>query len=74
MCSNVPSNDVTGGRQTGLGTPFINITFSGLLWGYQDELPCSSLNRPAGCAVPGELDIFNEEWEDDDDDSWGDFR
>jgi len=61
--------------KTGLGTPFINITFSGLLWGYQDELPCRSLNRPAGCEVPGEVDIFNEEWEDeDDDDSWGDFR
>merc|ERR1711892_490403 len=25
-------------KKTGLGTPFINVSFSGLLWGYHDEL------------------------------------
>ena len=31
--------------QVGRGTPFINVSFSGLLWGYKDELPCHSLAR-----------------------------
>ena len=49
----------------GLATPFINITFSGLLWGYEDELPCGSLARPDGCgAAEGEVDLFAN---DDDD-------
>ena len=52
---------------TGFGKPFINVSFSGLLWGYNDELPCFSLARPDGCPPPeGEIDIFAEE-----DDEWG---
>ena len=43
----------------GLATPFINISFSGLLWGYEDELPCSSMARPDGCGpAEGEVDLF----------------
>merc|ERR1712123_47745 len=57
-------------RKTGLGTPFINVSFSGLLWGYHDELPCLSLARPDGCGqAEGEVDLFaadgEDEWEDD---------
>ena len=36
---------------TGLNQPFINISFSGLLWGYNDELPCLAVgNPPKECA------------------------
>jgi len=52
---------------TGFGKPFINVSVSGLLWGYSDELPCFSDPRPAGCPTPeGEIDIFAEE-----DGGWG---
>ena len=52
--------------KTGRATPFINITFSGLLWGYEDELPCNSMGRPDGCGpAEGEVDLFAN---DDDDD------
>ena len=37
---------VTG---VGLNKPFINVTLSGLLWGYHDELPCAKLDRPSSC-------------------------
>jgi len=57
-------------KNTGLGTPFINISFSGLLWGYQDDLPCFNLPVPDGCTAPGEVDLFNND--DYDDDDWGD--
>ena len=33
-------------KNTGLGTPFINVSFTGFLWGYNDELPCISMSRP----------------------------
>merc|ERR1719318_1896397 len=56
-------------KKTGLGTPFINVSFSGLLWGYQDDLPCFNLPVPDGCSVD-EVDIFS----DDDDDDWDDFK
>merc|ERR1711892_1556908 len=57
-------------KMTGLGTPFINVSFSGLLWGYHDELPCLSLARPDGCGqAEGEVDLFaadgEDDWEDD---------
>ena len=35
--------------KNGLGTPFINVSFSGLLWGYEDELYCLELDVPKGC-------------------------
>jgi len=58
-------------KNTGLGTPFINISFTGLLWGYKDELPCMSHTRPVECGAPeGEIDIFaddsGDDWEDED--------
>ena len=59
-------------KRTGLGTPFINVSFSGLLWGYKDELPCVNHARPEHCPPPpGEEDIFADDG--DDDDGW-DFR
>ena len=46
----------------GLATPFINISFSGLLWGYNDELPCNSIGRPDGCGpAEGEVDLFADD-------------
>jgi len=54
--------------QTGLGTLFINVSVSGLLWGYHDELPCLNLVKPHMC--PDEIDDFSDdssEWGDDDD-------
>merc|ERR1711970_474918 len=50
-------------------TPFINVSFSGLLWGYHDELPCFKLPRPQECGLEeGTMDIFA----DSDDDEWSD--
>ena len=52
---------------TGHGKPFINVSVSGLLWGYKDDLPCHNLPRPNECPpAEGEIDIFAEE----DDDEW----
>ena len=46
----------------GRATPFINVSFSGLLWGYKDELPCNNLPRPDECGVAkGQLDLFDQE-------------
>jgi len=61
---------------TGLGKPFINVSFSGLLWGYNDELPCNSLPRPDECGPPpGQIDIFADGGDDEDeDDEWGDWK
>jgi len=33
----------------GRGTPFINVSFSGLLWGYADEMPCMKMTKPEEC-------------------------
>jgi len=60
--------------QVGRGTPFINVSFSGLLWGYNDELPCNSLTRPAECpAAPDEVDIFSQDSDGDDGDEEDDW-
>jgi len=54
-------------KSLGRGTPFINVSFSGLLWGYEDELPCNELVRPEKCGPPpGEVDIFAESEDEDD--------
>ena len=59
----------------GRGTPFINVSFSGLLWGYKDELPCNNLPRPDECGVArGQLDLFDQEDSEEEDDDWGDWR
>ena len=47
----------------GRGTPFVNVTFHGLLWGYDDELPCLKMDQPAGCA--SEDDPFGGDSDDD---------
>ena len=50
-------------QTTGLGTPFINVSFSGLLWGYNDELPCREHALPDECVVEedGEVDVFGKD-------------
>ena len=55
----------------GLGTPFINVSFSGLLWGYEDDLYCLDLNVPRGCNKGDSP--FGEDYEEDSDDDW-DFK
>ena len=35
--------------EVGSGEPFITVSFDGLLWGYEDELPCLPLDVPKGC-------------------------
>jgi len=61
-------------QTTGLGTPFINVSFSGLLWGYNDELPCREHALPDECVVEDKVKIFGDDddgnWDEDDD--WGD--
>ena len=42
-------------QHTGRATPFINVTISELLFGYEDELPCLKLDKPKECnryAIP----------------------
>ena len=60
--------------KNGLGTPFINVSFSGLLWGYNDELPCFTKSRPNECAAEDEdlEDLFPDDDEDYDEGEWGD--
>lgn len=60
--------------KSGRGTPFINVTFTELLWGYYDSMPCVNLNRPSDCPAPPEevtMDTgFDEDDSWDDDDDW----
>lgn len=64
-------------RDNGLNKPFIEVTFSGLLWGYEDELPCLKMDQPSEC-VAADASPFGGggggAWgDDDDDDSWASF-
>merc|ERR1719228_2587423 len=66
-------------KNRGLGTPFINVSFSGLLWGYNDELPCNSHPRPDECGEDeSQVNIFggddDDDWGDDEDEEWDDFK
>jgi hypothetical protein len=56
-------------QKTGLGTPFINVSLSGLLWGYNDELPCMKLKKPDHCPLYYFDDVH---WSDYGEDEWGD--
>ena len=48
------------------------MSFSGLLWGYNDELPCFTKSRPNECGEDEEeLDLFDSD-SDDSDDDWED--
>jgi len=64
--------------KSGRGTPFVNVTFTELLWGYYDAMPCVNLARPWDCPAPPEEVAMNMDfdsgWGDDEDggDSWGD--
>lgn len=49
----------------GFATPFINISFSGLLWGYEDALPCLKAPRPDHCPAPTSSVMFEEDEDDD---------
>lgn len=59
----------------GLGSLFINVTFNGLLWGYEDSLPCLKMNRPAHCpAPPADVNVGDSvsDWnmEEEEGDDW----
>ncbi len=54
--------------ENGRGTPFVSVTFDGLLWGYEDELPCLRLDKPSECG--GDSFADDDGWGDDDD-GWG---
>lgn len=57
----------------GRGTPFINVSFSGLLWGYEDDLPCLKLKSSCPkTAVQFTEDKTEEPETDDDDEMFGD--
>jgi len=56
--------------EKGLAKPFIDVSFSGLLWGYNDDLPCNSLARPDECPDKYAIDIFDEEEEEDEGWDW----
>lgn len=46
--------------QGGLNTPFINVSFTGLLWGYHDEMPCIKTPVPNECygkSVTPDVDV-----------------
>ncbi len=60
-------------KNNGLGKPFINVSFSGLLWGYEDELPCLSLSKPGECSARSGVEEPDTGFSDDDDDSFGGF-
>lgn len=60
---------------SGIGTPFINVSFTDLLWGYYDGMPCFNLDYPSDCPARHEdveLDFESDDWGDDQDDDWGD--
>jgi len=56
----------------GRGTPFINVSFSGLLWGYEDSLPCFKMDIPGHCPKPEQVEMFEEDFniDFDDDEDW----
>ena len=43
--------DFVTNKKYGLGTPFIKVTLSQYLWGYEDELPCLKIQdkKPSEC-------------------------
>ena len=48
----------SGDQSTCSGTPFVNVTFTELLWGYYDAMPCVNLARPYDCPAPPE-EVFH---------------
>jgi len=60
---------------TGRATPFVETTLSGLLWGYEDELPCLKIQdqKPSDCPEEKSLESDGEDpgWGDEGDDDWG---
>ena len=62
--------DFTTNKKYGRGKPFINVTFSQYLWGYEDEFPCLKIQdqKPSDCY--SEKSVFRDYYEEDDD-GWG---
>lgn len=65
-------------RTVGSGKPFIDLTLTELLWGYEDELPClKGPEKPSECFSNEEEDAFggdydeDDDWGEEEDDSWG---
>lgn len=56
--------------ENGRGTPFVNVTFDGLLWGYEDDLPCLRMDLPSECADADSP--FSSSFGDEDDDDFDD--
>jgi len=55
----------------GKATPFINVSFSGLLWGYEDSLPCMKMENPDHCPKPSsQVDHVDEPFEINFDEEW----
>lgn len=52
----------------GLGTPFITVSFRGLLWGYEDDLPCVGAKLAKDPSCPS----TKADEEEEEDDGWGD--
>ena len=59
--------------ETGIATPFVNLSLSELLWGYDDELPCLKMQdmKPKDCDS-GEEDAFDDYYDGGFDEGWGD--
>ena len=55
-------------------SPFVSVTFDGLLWGYQDELPCLPLDAPKECNKGNDPFSNDDDVFEDDGDDWGDFK
>ena len=53
--------------------PFVSVTFDGLLWGYQDELPCLPLDAPKECNKGNDPFSSDDDVFEDDGDDW-DFK
>lgn len=58
----------------GLGTPFINVSFTGLLWGYEDSLPCLKQSPPEHCPVATSSVEFTGEDDQDEDFDFDDWK
>ena len=54
-------------------SPFVSVTFDGLLWGYQDELPCLPLDAPKECNKGNDPFSNDDSVFEDDGDDW-DFK
>jgi hypothetical protein len=55
--------------QGGRNTPFVNVTVNGLLWGYEDAMPCLKVKLPERCRDQSGVTSPVAGWDDEED--WG---